>query len=84
MNQTKQKGKSAVTPPPLYGTQRAVCTLGGISRPTLQRLEKLDPNAPRPKRLPTGGVIRDLQAWAQYFKNLPVVGANGDTAAGAE
>ena len=54
-----------------WGTRKDVCNLADISSPTLHRIERCDPNAPRPRRLPTGGVLRDLDAWREYFANLP-------------
>lgn len=55
-----------------WGSRRDVCALAGISLPTLHRIEQRDPHAPQPRRLPTGGVLRDLDAWRAYFENLPV------------
>ncbi len=64
MKQSTPRGKR-------WGTRRDVARLIGISVPTLDRIERTDRNAPRPKRLPTGGVLRDLWAWSEYFDNLP-------------
>ena len=54
-----------------WGKRKDWCDEFGQSPATLHRLEERDPNAPRPRRLPTGGVLRDLDAWREYFANLP-------------
>ena len=54
-----------------WGTRRDVARLLGISVPTLDRIERTDGTAPKPRRLPTGGVVRDLREWAEYFERLP-------------
>lgn len=57
-----------------WGSRKDVCDLAGISLPTLYRIERRDPLAPQPRQLPTGGVLRDLDAWREYFANLPTTG----------
>ena len=64
---------SSTPPGRRWGTRRDVARLLGISVPTLDRIERTDANAPKPRRLPTGGVVRDLRAWAEYFERLPVI-----------
>lgn len=54
----------------VHGTRRDVCERHGISPATLHRIENSDPNAPRPFRLPTGGVRRNLKEWDEYFQAL--------------